>query len=235
MAPDINGLWGETGAYWGVGQARRRRKSMWITLFVVAVLLALAGCGGATAAGKSATPTPTATIGPTATPMPAFSDPLTTDTGHWPILSSHCRFANGGYQVSAGLCTLNSPLVDDGVISVAVTATAGPTNIGSGLLYRSTTAGYYEFVIVPAGGWAFAKIVGRSGSIVDSGNSSAINQGLNVKNTLEVSFRGSHFEFSVNGTQVGQDDDSALRLLGQVGVTTGPGGTAVFNNFAYFA
>ena len=238
MTSQISGLSRESGADSGVRHATTRRKCLWLTVPAVVALLILAltlvGCGGASAAGASGTPTPTATVAPTATPKPAFFDPLTSDTGRWSILGSHCHFASGGYQVSAGLCAVKGMLVDDGEIGVDVTVTAGPTNVGSGILYRSSTGGYYEFVIAPAGAWAFARIVGGSGSIVDSGQSSAINQGLGAKNTLKASFRGSHFEFFVNGTQVSQDDDSSL-IMGVIGVTTGPGGTAVFNNFAYFA
>lgn len=70
---------------------------------------------------------------------------------------------------------------------------------------------------------------------MDSGQGTVIKQGLTAKTTLEVSCRATHFMVFVNGAHVGQDGDSSLPAMGRIGVTTGPGGTAVFNNFAYFA
>lgn len=201
--------------------------------------LALAGCGGASQAIVRATATPTASPTPaaTATPAPMFSDPLTTDTHQWPIIASHCEFAHGGYQVTSGLCTVNNQLVDDGKIVVDVVVTAGsPDQVFSGLLWRATKGHTYEFGVAADGGWLFVKsILGSSPAIVDSAGSSVINQGLNVKNTLAVSFHGSHFVFFINGVQVGEEDDTSVTGLGGIGVTVGHYGTAVFNNFAYFA
>lgn len=65
--------------------------------------------------------------------------------------------------------------------------------------------------------------------VVDYTPNAAIHGGYNVENTLEVQAIGSHFEFFVNGTQVGQADDTWFQV-GEVGLTGDQDIEVVFTN-----
>ena len=199
--------------------------------------LLLAGCGNAPQAGPSATATPTASPTPsaTATPLPQFSDPLTTDTGQWPVIPSHCQFTNGGYQVHAAFRSANFITTTNGAMAVEVKVTAGTTGQAfAGLFWRAFTGALYALFAKPIGGWAFVKQVGGTNTLIDSAGYSPMSQHLDVTNTQAVTFRGSHFQFMINGVQAGQGDDASLTGEGAIGMVAGNDCTAVFNNFAFF-
>lgn len=216
---------------------------IWSVALSLTLAATVAGCGvasGATAAPTAVptattipTPIPTPTIAPTPMPKPTFFDPLTANKHGWPITPGHCEFANGGYQVKAGLCALRFFYAENGAISVDVKATAGSTMNGYGILFRATQGNFYQFAVVPQGDWVFVVVVKGDGSVVDSKTDLAIKPGFNAVNRLMVTFHRSHFEFFVNGVKVGEYDDRSL-TNGVIGVTAGPDGTAVFNNFAYY-
>lgn len=57
--------------------------------------------------------------------------------------------------------------------------------------------------------WGFGKVVNDTFTdIIPYQFNAAIKGGLNVKNTLLVRMKGSHFDFYINGTKVGEVDDT---------------------------
>ena len=177
------------------------------------------------------TPTATATVPPTPTPKPEFTDPLTSNTHGWPDVPGHCTFANGGLQVTYAICDLSFFDAQDGALSVDVKATSGDE--GYGLVWRASSGGLYAFAITQHGTWGFLRADGTTFTTLDSGSTTALNQGAGVVNSLWVSFRGSVFAFVINGVQVGHYED-ALYTDGVIGLFVLQDTTAVFNNFAYY-
>jgi hypothetical protein len=202
------------------------------------VALGLAGWGasGAAPSGPTATATPTVVV-PTATPTPAVADPLTSPISHhWPTDPPSCQFVSGGYQVHANHCA-SSILADDGTITVDVTPTQEDSPSGRdvfGVTFRELSGEWHGFGITTDGNWAFFK-AGHSPTIIATDSNPAIMPGLNVTNTLTVTFTGSHFEFLVDGSTDGQADDGTLAGLGQIGLNATGNGIAVFANFQYYA
>jgi hypothetical protein len=100
----------------------------------------------------------------------------------------------------------------DGNITVQAKQVAGSLREGYGIVFRRTSTGtWYEFDIDGNRHWAFYKNVNGTGTaIVDFAPSPAIKGGLNTVNTLMVQAKGSHFVFFVNGTKVGEADDTTF-------------------------
>jgi hypothetical protein len=220
---------------------RRSRTGLIVGISVgVAVFLILAVAGGAALvylrSGQnvaSATPTTTAAL-PSPTPQETivYQDSLTSDTGGWTIDPPYCQFANGGFQVSDGyLCFAPSRNIGDANITVQARQVQGATNHSFGIGFRRVSKGNdYAFVIDGNGDWYFGKEVNYTySSIVDWTASSAINSGLNVTNTLLVRAKGTHFDFFVNGTKVGEASDSTY-TFGRTGLGAGNTIQVVYNN-----
>ena len=89
----------------------------------------------------------------------------------------------------------------------------------------------YDFDIDSNGKWVVYKC--GSGTtctkLQDYTPNAAIHSGLRASNTLMVRALGSHFDFFVNGTQVGQVDDTSY-TSGMVGLSSGDSIEAVFSN-----
>jgi hypothetical protein len=143
-----------------------------------------------------------------------FSDPLTTDTGHWPTNSS-CTFQPDGYHIVDGyICYADSGTYGNVTISVQTRQVTGAgADAYSGIALRRVSAGnLYTFGITSSGQWMFVKTVDDSATAVAGPQSSAaINRGLGAANTVEVHASGSHFDLFVNGTQVGSADDATFK------------------------
>ena len=168
--------------------------------------------------------------------MPQFSDPLTKDTGQWPVSPSGCHYANGGYEDPGTYCSPYFITVADGEIAVdaKVTAETTPDRACTGLIWRASDQSAYVFAAASGGNWAFFEVGGGASAAISSGEQSPMRPGLNVTNTLAVVFRGIYFTFMVNGVQVGTAVDNTLTGEGFIGVAAATGCTVVFNNFAYF-
>jgi hypothetical protein len=102
-----------------------------------------------------------------------------------------------------------------------------------GLLFRLQNGRGYLFEVGIGGAYHIGNW-GAPGSFQDWTNSSAIQQGLNSLNILQVIAHGSDLRFYVNGMYLTQVKD-ATYALGDIGLiceantTTGPG-EAVFSN-----
>ena len=214
-----------------------RRVGIVAVAALVVALCGLTACGGssmpAPAPPATATPQPTATATPAPTVL--FDDPLTSNVNGWHNGDS-CFFKSDGYHINAGVvcfAPVNTPA--DADISVQASQISGSLQRGYGLLVRASVSNNslndYAFVIDGVGDWAFFKDAGSTSTmLVPFTASSAIHTGINATNTLEVRMQGSHFTFFVNGTQVGQADDSTY-AAGATGLAGGSGIEVVYTNF----
>jgi hypothetical protein len=181
------------------------------------------------------------------TPTPEFSDSLSQASTHWTVAAPACQFVPSSYQVSGtstsgGVCLFINGLslaVGDGTLTASVTITKDAVGF-AGLIFRAgdgrTTgcANCYVFGVVSNGTWDFLKFVnGHGPTTIATSGSAAIHTGSGAVNTLTADFRGSHFQFTVNGTTVGQADDASLSGPGGIGVGVYLGMQAVYTNFAY--
>ncbi|HKT38597.1 MAG TPA: hypothetical protein VJR48_09510 [Ktedonobacterales bacterium] len=181
----------------------------------------------------SGTSTGTSTPAATATPnLVIYKDALDGSTKSDWADDSNCFFGAGGYHIKASfICYAPSDKVGDGVITVSVTQLSGPVTHAYGLVFRRPSQGnYYEFLVDSNGKWIFDKVVsGTTTHLVDFTANAAIVSGLNKVNTLSVQAQGSHFVFSVNGTQVGTADDTTF-TTGDTGLSGNDGIEVVFTN-----
>lgn len=200
------------------------------------------GTATPSATTKSATRGPTTTSGapfPTATPEPRlvtiFSDTLAPNTHPWPV-SGGCTFQSSGYQVS-GPTQCGAPLkppVNQNV-SVTLQQTAGSSMASYGIAFRvgSQPTEEYVFTIGSSGEWTVVNASG--GTLFAPQVSSAIHQGLNQPNTIEVDMIGSRFTFYINSIVVGSVTDvtyasGGLALLIEQGGNAA-GTTVVYTDF----
>jgi hypothetical protein len=180
-------------------------------------------------------PTSTATAAATATPVEAvnYQDALTSNDHRWPV-TSHCRYIDGGYEISGSfICYAPPSALGDATISVLARQVAGPTDQFYGILLRGVSDSHFYFFGVNARlQWTFTLVANGNGNpVVAPTTDSHIVAGLNANNMLTVRARGSHFIFYINGVQVGQANDTALSS-GRMALTNPTGGvTAVYNDF----
>jgi hypothetical protein len=202
----------------------------------VGVALALSHPGD-TSPGAQAQPAVggqgTTTITPTPSERVIFQDPLTANTNGWRDDGTNCSFHKDGYHITGGfICYAPTGQFGTVIVSVTTRQIAGPITEFYGLVLRRTSMGnYYAFVIDSNGKWRFSKIVNDTFvDILPFVPNSAIHQGVNAVNTLKVLAVHTHFTFFVNGTQVGEADDSTFSdgLCGVAGATNGE---IVFTNF----
>jgi hypothetical protein len=180
--------------------------------------------GGATLGGGGSTAPGGGTI--------IYQDALNGSTKSQWTDDSNCFFGSGGYHINAAfICYAPSDKVGDGVTTVSVQQISGPVTYGYGLVVRRASRGnYYEFLIDANGKWLFDKVVsGKTTDIVKFTANSAIKKGLNQANVISVQAKGSHFVFSVNGTQVGTADDTTF-TSGDTGLSGNDGIEVVFTN-----
>ena len=153
--------------------------------------------------------------------------------GGW-INVSHCSYSAGGYDITgAYLCY--APVTQQGDVDITVTAKqlSGPYSLLYGIVFRASGKGdYYLFGIDGNGKWTVAKLSNNSSSyLIQPQLNAAVKAGLNQINTLEVKTTGSHFEFFVNGIQVGQTVDSSYSI-GLIGLTSEDGVEIAYTNFS---
>ena len=219
----------------------RKRRTGLIVGIVVAVVVVLGLCGGGTllvvlSQGQTSTPTSSATSGVSATPTPAetviYANTFASDASDWSQDPGHCYSSSDGYHAQDGyICYAPVGIQTDASVTVNVQQVSGPTTHAYGLVFRRTSVGnYYDFMIDSNGKWLFEKCVNDNcTSIVDFKANDAIKGGLNTSNTLKVAAKGSHFDFFVNGTQVGSEDDTTF-ASGKVGVVCTSSIDCVFTN-----
>jgi hypothetical protein len=220
------------------------RQSRWLPELLLGTLLLLAGCAGTAGAASgapTAAPTASPSPSPPSTPQPlAFQDPLTApDQYNWQD-GGACMLKADGYHIStAAICLAPNPPVAafaSGTISVQAKQISGAITQGYSLVFRVSGSGsvpdFYAFLIDGNGNWRAFKVVGGQATFFEPFTANAaIHKGLHASNILQVVMSGSHFDFSVNGTKVGQADDSALPS-GTPGLFRGVGFEVVFTNFS---
>jgi len=148
------------------------------------------------------------------------------------VNDTHCTSKADGYHITgAYLCY--APVTQQGDVDITVTAKqlSGPYSLLYGIVFRSSGKGsYYLFGIDGNGKWTFVRLSNNTGSyLIQPRANTAIKGTLNQSNTLEVRAAGSHFEFIINGIQVGQADDTTYST-GLIGLTSEGGVEVVYAN-----
>ena len=238
-APPSMGQQPGWGAPFPPPQPPKKSMTGLIWALVIVVVVVIGGAGGLLAlhanqqTGVTGNSTPTATA-PAATATPSntlFQDSFADPSTGW-ANDSHCSYGSGGYHIKDGyICYAPAGSFADATISATSKQISGSQLNPYGIAFRISGQLDYEFDIDSGGQWAVAKC-GSSNctTLVDFTPNSAIHTGLNVTNTLTVAMKGSHFVFSVNGTQVGETTD-ATYASGKVGISASDSTEVVYSNF----
>jgi len=161
-----------------------------------------------------------------------YSNALTSASSDWST-GGQCNFASDGYHIKNGyICYAPAGDLADTTATVDVKQLSGSTTAADfGIALRRTSQGnYYQFGIDGNSEWDFGKVVGGTfKSLVEPTSNAAIHGGLNSANTLQVVAKGGHFDFFVNGTKVGQADDTTF-ASGKSGLYVSDQAEAVFTN-----
>lgn len=223
---------------WTATPAPRKRPIGLIIALVATVVIAMVGCVGLGAyaavnagqnlAASAILPTPTATPQELIT----VQDSLAKNNLGW-TEDSNCFFKDGSYHIKDGYYCYLGTHFSDTQVTVQVKQVSGPFNTAYGIVYRVTDNGtYYAFMVDGNRDWVDWKCDSNNCSTLRDGVSPAVNTGLGVSNTLSVLTHGSHFALSVNGTNLGETDDTAASAVtsGYVGLIAGDGIEAAFSN-----
>ncbi len=154
-----------------------------------------------------------------------------------------CAFQSDGYHITddnpdtTNGCIVPFDAVADAQASVTVQQISGDTGAEYGFLFRASSSAdfkycqCYAFAISSDGHWEFTKTVRDQLSEISSWQTSdAIHTGLNAVNTLAVDAQNTHFAFFINGTQVGEADDSSI-ISGETALNVSPDTECVFTDF----
>ncbi len=148
---------------------------------------------------------------------PLLVDSLASDTpGRWTVDGTHCAFNNGSYHVTVSqanylqYCPLLNPLVGNTAAQVDVSLLSGSN---AGMLFRFKGDQYYDFEINSLNQFFFRRH--DAGEISSSDDfyllketySSAILP-IGQKNTLLIIANGNDFKLYINGSFVGESQDS---------------------------
>lgn len=221
----------------------KRRVGLIVGISVAAVLLVIvASCSALYAfvpqirsalAGASAIPT---TSAPTATATPSktilYQNTFTSEAADWGN-DTNCFLGTGGYHVKDGyICNAPVGVQINTDVTVGVKQASGATNEPYGIALRITRSPFsdYEFDVDALGHWTFLRCDANTcDHLVDFSVAASIHGGLNTTNTLEINATGSHFDFFINGTKIGQAND-ATYPSGLVGLAGAYQGECVFSN-----
>ncbi len=245
MQPGYPGQPGYPPAYGTGGQPpqppQRRNRTGCIVGAIIAVVVVLVACsvGGLVLlnqAGSSLSSTvlSTPTAGPTPTPTKTviYQNDFSSEATGWPS-DTNCSLGSDGYHITDGfICYAPPDNQADIDVTVTVKQVSGTLSNGHGIVVRRTSQGnLYDFDIYADHGWVFFKCVNSDcKQIAEQDTNAAIHTGLNQANIIEVIAKGSHFDFFVNGTKVGQADDSTFSS-GLVGLDAGDSTECVFTDF----
>src|SRR5262249_1367207 len=137
-----------------------------------------------------------------------------TKTTNWINDTTHCTFKPDGYHITASyICFAPPDDISDVVITVNAKQLSGVNSRFYVIVLRTAlnVGSYYAFESDGNGKWMFEVVKNQQVTrLVDITPNPAIQTGLGVVNALQVSAVGSHFEFTVNGTKVGQADDPSF-------------------------
>jgi hypothetical protein len=176
---------------------------------------------------------------------PLLKDALSSDINNrWPNDGINCAFRDGTYHVIVTAkdylqpCELVPQTFDNSAMQVNVSLLSGNN---AGLIFRVNSDQFYDFEINNKGQFFFRRHDAGSGSkymyLMQNTQSAAIAPG-GQKNTLLVLANGSDFKLFINGTFVGEAQDSAY-VSGQLGLVAGTlspnaSGEASFGNLSVF-
>jgi hypothetical protein len=193
-----------------------------------------------TSATQQAPAAATAGVALTATSgAPIFADPLSSNINNWSDDGTKCAFTNGTYHVLVQqsnflqLCESSAFTMDNDTISADVYLLSGDN---AGMIFRVNGTQFYDFEITNAGGFFFRRHDAGPGAnykyLIPNGTNGAIALG-NARNTLLVIANGSDFKLYINGTFVGEQQDSTYSN-GQIGFVAGtlPSSSSAEGSFA---
>lgn len=185
----------------------------------------------------------TATVVEGSTPL--LKDSLSRDiSNRWPDDGINCAFRDGAYHVIVTSkdylqpCELALQTLDNSAMQVDVSLLSGNN---AGLIFRVNSDQFYDFEINNKGGFFFRRHDAGAGSkyvyLMQNTQSAAIAPG-GQKNTLLALANGSDFKLFINGTFVGEAQDSTY-VSGQLGLVAGTlspnaSGEASFGNLSVF-
>jgi serine/threonine protein kinase len=187
--------------------------------------------------------TATASVAATvSTGSPILADSLSANTpGRWAEDATHCTFRGGSYHVQVQQtnflqsCPLLGRFIDNAAIQAEVSLLSGSN---AGMLLRLQAQRFYDFEINNQGQFFFRRHDTGGGStytsLIAPTASKAILPG-GLKNTLLVLANGADFKLYINGTFVGEVQDSTY-ASGQIALVAGTlaplnGGEGSFTNF----
>lgn len=157
---------------------------------------------------------------------PLVNDPLSNpDDNNWPDDGTNCSFTNNAYFVTANSANTLQPCLSgslqygDAAIEVDVTLIS---SADAGLIFRASPDGnqFYDFEITSQNQFYLRyRNNNRYTLLIQNTTSSAI-RGVGGTNTLLVIARSSHLQLFINGTFVGEANNSTF-ASGQLGVAAG--------------
>ncbi|GEM_PF-683029 len=219
-------------------QEKRRAPLIMGVLSAVIVVALLFGVGAVLLGHRAATAQtpPTASsvrtsVATSVLPNTLYQSALLGVANGW-ITDAHCAAKADGYHITgASLCYAPVGAQANVDITVTVKQLSGPLNLFYGIVLRQSGNGnYYFFGIDGNGKWTFARLSNNTSSfLVHPAGNSAIKSNLKQTNVMEVKGIGSHFQFFVNGTSIGQSDD-ATYASGLIGLTSGNGIEVAYTN-----
>lgn len=167
-----------------------------------------------------------------------YHDALHASTRGWENQDG-CRFHDDGLQVKDNFnCFVPIAKRNDMHVMVTVKQTTGPLDhwygVGIRSSYDENSAYYigYTFALNNTGRWTFATCTNDSHVCIPLAGKEAglvMYVGLNQTNTIEVSAKGSHFDFWLNGTRLGSFDDTTY-TFGKVDLNADEGIEAIYTN-----
>ena len=212
-------------------------KKKMLMLPLIALFLVGLACG--TGSGGDTSPTQDSNI--------LFQDDFSNQSGGWDSVRNQdgmTDYDQDGYRIQVldpntdywanpGLAGLG-----DVSITVDVKKLAGPDDNDFALICRYVDVNnFYAFLASSDGYYGITKVVDSNQELIGQDQlqpTDSIKQGIDVVNTLRADCLGSTLTFTINGTQVGQVQDTTF-TNGDVGLMAGtfdqPGTDMLFDNF----
>ena len=158
----------------------------------------------------------------------SITDPLKDNSrGHQWDVNNNCFFKNGAYHANApnaafgDYCIAQATELADFTFEVQMNIIKGD---GGGINFRSNnnggTNGYYDFYVFQDGSYGLS-MENSTSTILRSGSSVAVHQGLNQTNLLAVVVKGTTIQLYINHQPVTRVNDSTYGS-GRIGVEADP-------------
>ena len=198
----------------------KRRPGLNVLVPVVLLVALIAGAAGFYAFGRSSS---------------IYQSSLHGSQSGWEN-SQDCAAKADGYHIASGsICYVPIGTQTNVSVKVTVEQLSGSSELFYGIALRSMPRGhYYLFAIDGYGKWSFVEVPGLNQApinVIAPALDSAVRSGLHQTNTLQVKMKGSHFQFFINGSQVGDVIDSHF-ASGQIGLSGEAGVTVVYTDLS---